>query len=118
MAAHLWPAPPPSAPQAIRRAQGYMLENLGERLPVGMVASHCGLSVRRLQALFQDECGQSPLQWLRMQRLQAVRRALSQDGNTDKISEIAARCGFTHLGEFSQAYRQAFGETPQQTRRG
>lgn len=117
MAAHLWPAPPPSAPQAIRRAQGYMLEHLGERLPVAMVASHCGISVRRLQALFQDECGQSPLQWLRMQRLQAVRQALSQDGNAAKVSDIAARFGFAHLGDFSRAYRQAFGETPRQTRR-
>lgn len=117
MAAHLWPAPPPSAPQAIRRAQAYMLEHLGERLPVAMVASHCGLSVRRLQALFQDECRQSPLQWLRQQRLQAVRQALSQTDEAHKIGETAARFGFTHLGEFSRAYRQAFGETPQQTRR-
>lgn len=93
-----------------------MLEHLGERLPVAMVASHCGLSVRRLQALFQDECGQSPLQWLRMQRLEAVRQALSQADNANRVSEIAARFGFTHLGEFSRAYRQAFGETPQQTR--
>ncbi|MBV7486044.1 AraC family transcriptional regulator [Bordetella sp. BOR01] len=115
MAAYLWPAPPPSAPQAMRRAQAYMLEHLGERLPVAMVASHCGLSVRRLQALFHDECGQSPLQWLRMQRLQAVRQAL-QAGNADKISAVATGFGFTHLGEFSRAYRQAFGETPQQTR--
>ena len=116
MAAHLWPAPPPSAPQAIRRAQAYMLEHLGEPLPVAMIASHCGLSVRRLQALFQDECGQSPLQWLRMRRLQAVRQALSQSGEAGKISEVASRFGFTHLGEFSQAYRQAFGQTPTQTR--
>ncbi|HYG42071.1 MAG TPA: AraC family transcriptional regulator [Bordetella sp.] len=117
MAAFLWPAPPPSAPQAIRRAQAYMIEHLGERLPVAMVASHCGLSVRRLQALFQDECGQSPLQWLRMQRLQAVRRALLRTGHADKVSEIATRFGFTHLGEFSRMYREAYGETPQQTRR-
>lgn len=116
MAAQLWPAPPPSAPQAIRRAQAYMTHHLGERLPVAMVASHCGLSVRRLQALFQDECGQSPLQWMRTQRLQAARQALSQAGDASKVSETAARFGFTHQGEFSRAYRQAFGETPQQTR--
>jgi|GEM_PF-248142 len=116
MAAHLWPAPPPSAPRAIRRAQTYMLEHLGEPVPIAMVASHCGLSVRRLQTLFQDECGQSPLQWLRMQRLQAVRQALAQSAEAGKIGDIAARFGFTHLGEFSQAYRQAFGETPTQTR--
>jgi len=117
MAIRLWPAPPPCAPQTIRRAQAYMLEHLGERLPVTMVASQCGLSVRRLQALFQDECGQSPLQWLRTQRLQAVRHALSRSGNEKSVSEIATRCGFTHLGEFSRQYRHAFGETPRQTRR-
>lgn len=116
MAAQLWPAPPPSAPQAIRRAQAYMLEHLGEHLPIAMVASQCGLSVRRLQALFKDECGQSPLQWLRMQRLQAVQQALSQAEDACKISETVTRFGFTHLGEFSRAYRQAFGETPRQTR--
>ena len=116
MAAHLWPAPPPSAPQAIRCAQAYMLEHLEERIPVAMIASHCGLSVRRLQALFKDECGQSPLQWLRMQRLQAARQALSQASNAVRISDTAARFGFTHLGEFARAYRQAFGETPRQTR--
>lgn len=116
MAAHLWPTPPPSAPQTIRRAQTYMLEHLGERLPAAMIASHCGLSVRRLQALFQDECGQSPLQWLRTQRLQAVRQIFSQEGDSGRIGETAARFGFTHLGEFSRAYRQTFGETPQQTR--
>jgi transcriptional regulator GlxA family with amidase domain len=66
--------------------------------------------------LFQDECGQSPLQWLRVQRLQAVRQALSQNGKTCKIGETAASFGFAHLGEFSRAYRKAFGETPQQTR--
>src|SRR5690606_11077637 len=76
MAAYLWPAPPPSVPHAIGRAQAYMLEHLGEHLPIAMVASQCGLSVRRLQALFKDECGQSPLQWLRMLRLHAVQQAL------------------------------------------
>lgn len=115
MAAQLWPAPPPSAPQAIRRAQAYMLEHLEERIPVAMVASHCGLSVRRLQAVFRDECGQSPLQWLRQQRLQAVRQALSLPGQPAQVAEIATRFGFTHLGEFSRAYRQAFGESPRQT---
>ncbi len=117
MAAQLWPAPPPSASSAIRRAQAYMLEHLGERLPVASVASHCGLSVRRLQALFQDECRLSPLQWLRHQRLLAARLNLQTAERNEKIADVAMRYGFSHLGEFSQAYREAFGETPQQTRK-
>lgn len=114
-AATLWPAQSPVAAQSVQRAQAYMLAHMGDALPVGMVASHCGLSVRHMQALFKDECGQSPLQWLRMQRLQAVRQALQADDSL-KVGDTALRFGFTHLGEFSRAYRQAFGETPQQTR--
>ncbi|MEG0921728.1 MAG: AraC family transcriptional regulator [Comamonas sp.] len=114
---HLWPAPSPSVPAAVRRAQAYMLEHMNSSLPVGLVASHCGLSVRHLQALFSDECGVSPLQWLRIQRLQAIRHALQAD-DTHSISETALRFGFTHLGEFSRAYRKAFGETATQTRGG
>ena len=58
-----------------------------------------------------------PLQWLRAQRLQAIRHAL-QAGEARSISETALRFGFTHLGEFSRAYRKAFGETATQTRGG
>jgi AraC-like DNA-binding protein len=118
MAHRLWPSPAPLAHKVIQQAQAYMQQHLGEHLPVAMVAAQCGLSARRLQALFNEECGQSPLQWLRMQRLQAVQRALRQEGRECKVSETALQFGFTHLGEFSRAYRQAFGETPQQTRGG
>lgn len=117
MAAQLWPAPAPSTPASIRRAQTYMLDHMSESIPVGMVASHCGLSVRHLQSLFSDECGLPPMQWLRAQRLQAIRNAL-QVGGARSISETALRFGFTHLGEFSRAYRKAFGETAMQTRGG
>lgn len=116
MAARLWPAPPPQASPAVRQAQAYLLEHLEEALPVARVAAHCGLSVRRLQALFRDECGQSPLQWLRQQRLLAVRQRLQTEGRQARVGDTAMRFGFTHLGDFSRAYRQAFGETPQQTR--
>lgn len=114
-AAQLWPQPGPAVPAALRQAQSYMREHIGESLPIGVVASHCGVSVRHLQALFSDQCGQSPLQWLRYQRLQAIRSAL-QSGDAQSVSEVALRFGFSHLGEFSRAYRKAFGETASQTR--
>jgi AraC-like DNA-binding protein len=117
MAARLWPTPPPAVPKALRRAQDYMTRHLQAPIPVTLIASHCGLSVRRLQALFRDGCGQSPLQWLRMQRLHAVRQHLLAEERPEKIGELAMRFGFNHLGDFSRAYRNAFGETPQATRK-
>ena len=42
-------------------------------------------------------------------------RALEQGGSACLIGQTAMRFGFTHMGDFSRAYRQAFGQTPRQT---
>lgn len=116
MAYALWPKPPSQPSLTIRRAQAYMREHLMEHLPIQAVAGHSGVSVRHLQLLFRDHCGQSPLQWLRLQRLNAARDELRCTDNSVKISDIALRFGFSHHSEFSRLYRQIFNESPYQTR--
>jgi AraC-like DNA-binding protein len=60
----------------------------------------------------------SPSQYLRMRRLNRVRRAfLDADPATAKVSDIARGHGFTELGRFAAMYRDAFGETPSTTLR-
>jgi AraC-like DNA-binding protein len=100
----------------VRRAQSHMIEHLEDALTPASVARACGVAVRTLQAAFQSECAMGPMQWLRERRLDAVREALGQaaDGRR-RVTETALRLGFTHLGEFSSAYRQRFGETPRDT---
>ena len=117
-ASRLWPAAAPELgkPRHIRRAQDYMQQHLGEAMSAPTVAAHCGLSARRLQALFQAECGMAPLQWLRRQRLQAVRESLlSSTVPRPFIGATALQFGFSHLGDFSRVYREAFGESPRET---
>jgi len=61
------------------------------------------------------------MQWLRRERLHAVRAALLADpAPRPSVTQTALRFGFTHLGEFARAYRRAFGEAPSETlaRRG
>src|SRR5690242_8314203 len=53
---------------------------------------------------------------LRM-RLTAARAQLQESDGTASISEIASRCGLTHLGRFATEYRRAFGELPSATLR-
>jgi AraC-like DNA-binding protein len=56
------------------------------------------------------------MQWLRAQRLHAVRAVLMAGGDgMTRVTDAAFRFGFTHLGEFSQQYRRTFDETPSQT---
>ncbi|WP_431025429.1 helix-turn-helix domain-containing protein [Halomonas sp. H5] len=47
-----------------------------------------------------------------------MQQALLTKEGTASITEIAMGWGFTHMGRFSLAYRQAFGESPSETRRG
>jgi transcriptional regulator GlxA family with amidase domain len=95
-----------------------MLERLESRLTLSMVASHAGMPARTLQLAFKSSEGMGPMQWLRQQRLTAARNELlSPRDSCPRVSEIALRFGFVHLGEFSQAYRSMFGETPSETLR-
>ncbi|MNR45930.1 DNA-binding transcriptional activator FeaR [compost metagenome] len=55
------------------------------------------------------------MQYLKEVRLEMARGQLL-DGHTDVgIASLAFECGFAHLGRFSRAYWERFGETPSQT---
>jgi AraC-like DNA-binding protein len=116
----LMAGPPATAPSAtaalVRRAQSSMRARLAEPMSLGDVARTHGVAARTLQAAFQRECGVGPMQWLRQQRLNAVHRVLCEaDASTTRVTDLALGFGFTHLGEFSRAYRHKFGETPSRT---
>ena len=53
--------------------------------------------------------------YLKMHRLEAVRRDILADRAEGNVSSIAMNWGFSHLGRFSSDYKQLFGETPSQT---
>jgi AraC family ethanolamine operon transcriptional activator len=78
------------------------------------MASHLGTSVRTLQAASQLVNGMSLHRYLRLRRLSAVRRELIAGKTTVKAAAFSN--GFWHLGDFSRAYKEAFGELPSETR--
>lgn len=105
-----------AAPSRVRRAQSYMQEHIDQPLTLTGIAQAVGIPARTLQWAFQSSAGMGPMQWLREQRLNAVRDALVAGSEIQtSVSDTAFRFGFTHLGEFSQHYRRAFGESPRQT---
>ncbi|WP_207950643.1 helix-turn-helix domain-containing protein [Marinobacter sp. JSM 1782161] len=98
----------------VERIKDYV-ENAGD-LPVTM-AELCELacvSRRTLQYSFESILGISPLQFLRVTRLNRVKRMLS-NGDAPSVSDAAGYNGFYHLSQFSSDYKQLFGERPSQT---
>jgi AraC-like DNA-binding protein len=116
----LAPMPPsttaPAAAKLVQRAQSWLMAQLTEPVTLGMAARASGVASRTLQAAFQSQCGMGPMQWLREQRLAAVHRHLrgATEAST-RVTDAALAYGFSHLGEFSRAYRRRFGETPGRT---
>ena len=86
------------------------------RIPELAALAHC--SARSLQIAFREELGQGPLAYLRTARLDGARRALRAAAEGEvTVSEVADAWGFGHLGRFTTAYREAFGELPSTTLR-
>ncbi len=107
----------PAVPRRLKRAIEYMYANVSRSITVADIAREAGTSVRALQASFQQFKDTTPLNYLRTIRLEGVRKALANDGNSLSVAEIARDWGFSHLGRFAAAYHQAFGETPSETAR-
>lgn len=74
------------------------------------------LSERNLQYAFKEYMGITPVRYLRLVRLNGVRRELLlSQPQKDRIVDIALHWGFVELGRFSGEYRQLFQELPSAT---
>ncbi|MDR7185497.1 AraC-like DNA-binding protein [Microbacterium trichothecenolyticum] len=117
---HNWEEPPrgsaltPTA--AVRRAKVFIDEHASVPITLVDVADAARLSSRHLQGEFRRYYDITPMAYLRRVRLDLARDALLRaDPGGDSVARIAHASGFNHLGRFSAAYREAFGEYPRQT---
>jgi AraC family ethanolamine operon transcriptional activator len=104
---------------AVRRVEEYL--DAHERL-LPSLADLCavaGVSERTLEYAFREHIGLAPARYLRLRRLNGVRRELRAAGAAElRVTEVAMRWGFWQLGRFAGEYRAAFGELPSETRAG
>ena len=100
----------------VRRVRELVTEQPHEYLGVERLCEALHITRRTLQNCFQDSLGISPASYLRLVRLNAVRRELRDADAGQTIGDVAARWGFWHMGHFSQDYKALFGETPSNTR--
>ncbi|MFT3758934.1 helix-turn-helix domain-containing protein [Thauera sp.] len=95
----------------------YLEDHLDRPFNLSDLEAMSGISARVLQQEFRKRTGQSPLQWLRDQRLDKARQLLSCPSGETRISQVALVCGFDNFSDFANRYRQRFGELPSETLR-
>jgi AraC-like DNA-binding protein len=104
-------------PRAVKRAIDAIRTCPEHPYTTATLAALTGVSVRTLQASFQQHVGASPMAYLRHVRLARAHDDLSK-GCVRTVAEAAHRWGFTHLGRFAAAYHARYGAAPSQTLHG
>jgi transcriptional regulator GlxA family with amidase domain len=104
-------------PRSVRRAIDLLRGDLGRPWTVDELAQLCVVPRRTLEKHFKRFVGCSPLEFLRKERLNQVRRSLLRAPPDANVTAIATDCGFSHLGRFALAYRDHCGESPSDTLR-
>jgi AraC-like DNA-binding protein len=103
------------APRDLKRAIEYMHANLEAPLTIERIAATAGVAGQTLFKHFRDTYGISPMRYVRNLRFERAHQDLLKAGAESKITEIALRWGFAHLGRFAVEYRERFGESPSET---
>lgn len=109
-------SPPSTREYIVERAVDFIDENISRDISIVDICQMLRISPRTLEYSFRDLKGVTPVRYIQMRRLGAIRKALLEDPGVRQIKQHATSWGFSHLGRLSQAYRQLYGETPTQTR--
>ncbi len=100
----------------VRDVREYLL-SLDDRVAsVPELCRNFDISRRTLQYAFEQVLGMGPNAYLKLLRLNGVRRDLSKRSALMKsVQQVAADWGFWHLSQFSKDYKQHFLELPSLT---
>ncbi len=110
----------PLIPRAeiVKRAEDYMLAHLDQPLTLAQLCQALYVSKRSLLYGFEEMFGVSPMAYLKIQRLRAVRKALTvATPETASVTSLARQFGFWSPGHFARDYKTMFGERPSETLR-
>lgn len=94
----------------VRRALTLMHERSAHPWTLDDLAQQAGLSRTALAERFRDAMGDTPLNHLRVLRMQRAMRLLTE--TDQKLEAVAAAVGYQDAFSFSKAFKRAVGESP------
>ena len=93
-----------------------VIQHMDGNVSIGSLATEYGVSEQTLQNSFKSLFGFTPKKFLRLLKLNIVQHELKEgDPVHTKVSDVASKWGFRHMGRFSFYYTELFGENPSAT---
>ncbi|MEO9777999.1 MAG: helix-turn-helix domain-containing protein [Sedimentitalea sp.] len=99
-----------NVPKVLLAAVNIMVENIEDSLRVKDIARDCRASPRKLERLFRQHLGLSPLQYYRELKLERAFELVCQTNLS--IQEVAIASGYSSAGTLSKQFKSRFGDTP------
>lgn len=94
------------------KVEEYLRAHVRSPMSIYHLCREVGAAERTLHLAFREVFGTTPKAYLKMLRLNGVRRDLKQAGQHATVTDIAARWDFLHFGWFSHDFGQMFGMSP------
>jgi AraC family ethanolamine operon transcriptional activator len=102
----------------VKRVHDFAVAHQDDPISIPQLCRAFHVSRRTLQYAFQEVCSVSPAAYLRILRLNGVRRALrAPERSFLDVQDLAAQWGFWHPSQFACDYKKLFGERPSDTLR-
>ena len=108
-------ARPSRIQRAVREAERHLIEHHAEAVNVEELAVKLGVAYSHFRRAFRAQTGLAPWKYVIRLRLARARRMLAS--GDAKLEDIAARVGFSSGFHLSNAFKQAYGESPDTWRR-
>jgi len=108
--------PPDSRSRIVRRAYEFVRECDGQSPTLADLCGAVGVSERTLLYAFRQRLGLSPKSFVKNFRLDRMREELL-NSVSGRVTDIAIRWGFWHMGQLGVDYKRQFGELPSEALR-
>jgi len=107
---------PQARSRALARAEDFIAGFGQHPITVWQLCEAADVSERTLQRAFSEHFGVTPKAYLLARQLNGVHRELKgADPAVTRVTDVAHRWGFWHMGQFAADYRRQFGELPSDT---
>lgn len=107
---------PADSSAIVRQVLGMIQSDYAQPISLEYLAERVYITPSYLSYIFKQEVGQNLIKYITDYRMQKA-RAMMED-STQKVSQIARRCGYDNPSYFNKLFKNYYGVTPRQYREG